>query len=182
MQLKRLMIRDNFSLTILKKTNSQAINHAKKAMTEIHEGLCVAQQSGPKMRVMIKRLGYYWSSMWEMSWVSSAWWHDWHHTSTSKPIAPHKSILTIWVLGNWCDWTGWSFVISRSPLYPSSDWLFSKWVEAAPFKEVLANRVIKFFTHNLVYIFKVPRQIISNNNLAFKSTKIYKFIDQHKID
>ncbi|XP_020678337.2 uncharacterized protein LOC110096641 [Dendrobium catenatum] len=36
---------------------------ARKVMGEVHEGLCGAHQSGPKMKVKIKRLGYYWPTM-----------------------------------------------------------------------------------------------------------------------
>ncbi|XP_020700289.1 uncharacterized protein LOC110112413 [Dendrobium catenatum] len=36
---------------------------ACKVMGEVHEGLCGAHQSGPKMKVRIKRLGYYWPTM-----------------------------------------------------------------------------------------------------------------------
>ncbi|XP_020675001.1 uncharacterized protein LOC110094180 [Dendrobium catenatum] len=46
---------------------------------------------------------------------------------------------------------------------------FSKWAEAALFREVTFEHVINFFTHNVVYIFG-------------ESTKIYKFIDRNKID
>ncbi|XP_028555713.1 uncharacterized protein LOC114580929 [Dendrobium catenatum] len=59
---------------------------------------------------------------------------------------------------------------------------FSKWAEAAPFREVTSKHVINFFTRNTIYRFGVPCRIISYNGTAFKSTKIYKFIDRHKID
>ncbi|XP_020676518.2 uncharacterized protein LOC110095352 [Dendrobium catenatum] len=36
---------------------------ACKFMGEVHEGFCGAHQSGPKMKVRIKRLGYYWLTM-----------------------------------------------------------------------------------------------------------------------
>lgn len=36
---------------------------AKKMISEIHEELCDAHQSSPKMAMKIKRMGYYWSSM-----------------------------------------------------------------------------------------------------------------------
>ncbi|XP_020675309.2 uncharacterized protein LOC110094419, partial [Dendrobium catenatum] len=36
---------------------------ARKVMGEVHEGLCGAHQSGPKMKVRIKRLGYYWPTI-----------------------------------------------------------------------------------------------------------------------
>lgn len=42
--------------------------------------------------------------------------------------------------------------------------------------------MINFFTHNVVYRFGVPRRIVSDNGPAFKSTKISKFIERHKID
>ena len=35
----------------------------QQIMEEVHSGLCGAHQSGPKMRLKIKRLGYYWPSM-----------------------------------------------------------------------------------------------------------------------
>ncbi|XP_020677181.2 uncharacterized protein K02A2.6-like, partial [Dendrobium catenatum] len=59
---------------------------------------------------------------------------------------------------------------------------FSKLTEVAPFREVTSEQVIYFFTHNVVYRFGVPRRIILDNGTAFKSTKIYKFVDRHKID
>ncbi|XP_020700078.2 uncharacterized protein LOC110112261 [Dendrobium catenatum] len=53
--------------------------------------------------------------------------------------------------------------------------------EAAPFKEVTSEHVINFFTHNIIYRFGVPRHVISDNGTAFKSTKIFKFVERHKI-
>ena len=44
------------------------------------------------------------------------------------------------------------------------------------------DRIVDFFTHNVVYRFGIPRRIISDNGPAFKSTKIYKFASQYKID
>ena len=40
-----------------------APHEAKGVIVEVHEGLCGAHQSGPKMKIKIKRLGYYWPSM-----------------------------------------------------------------------------------------------------------------------
>lgn len=36
---------------------------ASKVVTEVHEGLCGAHQSGPKMAIKIKRMGYYWPTI-----------------------------------------------------------------------------------------------------------------------
>ena len=40
-----------------------SIKEAKQVIKEIHAGFCGAHQSGPKMRLKIKRMGYYWPSM-----------------------------------------------------------------------------------------------------------------------
>lgn len=40
-----------------------AINETKKVIPEIHEELYGAHQSGLKMTLKIKNIGYYWSSM-----------------------------------------------------------------------------------------------------------------------
>ena len=36
---------------------------SEQAMHEVHSGSCDAHQSGPKMRLKIKHIGYYWPSM-----------------------------------------------------------------------------------------------------------------------
>ena len=36
---------------------------AKRMMHEVHEGICGAQKSGPKMRWLIHRYGYYWPTI-----------------------------------------------------------------------------------------------------------------------
>lgn len=55
-----------------------------------------------------------------------------------------------------------------------------KWAEVILFKEVIMNRVIDFFTHNVVYRFKVLLQTILDNDLAFKFSKFYKFVNHQK--
>ena len=36
---------------------------AKVAMGEVHEGICGTHQSAPKMKWLLRRAGFYWSSM-----------------------------------------------------------------------------------------------------------------------
>ncbi|XP_020676621.2 uncharacterized protein LOC110095423 [Dendrobium catenatum] len=121
---------------------------ADKVVVEVHEGLCGAHQSDPKMVAKIKRMGYYWPIM----------------------------------VTNYIDQAKRSTIISGTSFHSSSDGLLSKWTEAAPFKEVTSEHVINFFAHNIVYRFGVPHRVISDNGIAFKSTKIYKFVERYKID
>ena len=38
-------------------------DQAKVAMGEVHEGICGTHQSGPKMKWLIRRAGFYWPTM-----------------------------------------------------------------------------------------------------------------------
>jgi hypothetical protein len=38
-------------------------DEARQAMYEVHSGVCGAHRSGPKMRVKLKQMGYYWPTM-----------------------------------------------------------------------------------------------------------------------
>ncbi|KAF0929055.1 hypothetical protein E2562_015170 [Oryza meyeriana var. granulata] len=58
---------------------------------------------------------------------------------------------------------------------------FSKWAEAVPLREVKSSNVINFLERNIIYCFGVPHRITSDNAKAFKSQKIYKFMENYKI-
>ncbi|XP_073367707.1 uncharacterized protein [Aegilops tauschii subsp. strangulata] len=58
---------------------------------------------------------------------------------------------------------------------------FSKWVEAVPLREVKSDNIIKFLERNIIYRFGIPHRITSNNTKAFKSNKMYKFMEKYKI-
>lgn len=50
----------NFGPLLNKFIKGIASEEIKQVMHEVNSGLCGAHQSGPKMRLKIKRLGYYW--------------------------------------------------------------------------------------------------------------------------
>ncbi|XP_039138784.1 uncharacterized protein LOC120276118 [Dioscorea cayenensis subsp. rotundata] len=55
--IKYLKSYDQLLLRCLSKEESEEVMH------EVHSGVCGAHQSGPKMRLKIKHIGYYWPSM-----------------------------------------------------------------------------------------------------------------------
>ncbi|XP_028549778.1 uncharacterized protein LOC110092989 [Dendrobium catenatum] len=162
-------------------------DEADKVISEVHEGLYGAHQSGPKMAIKVKRMGYYWPSMVKDCTNHADICHECqiHGNIIHQPPNPLHPTIASWPFECW----GTDVIGPIDP--PSSaghrfilavtDY-FSKWAEAVPFKEVTAHHVINFFTHNIVYRFGVSRRIISDNGSAFKSTKIYKFTERHKID
>ncbi|KAF0891250.1 hypothetical protein E2562_009428 [Oryza meyeriana var. granulata] len=58
---------------------------------------------------------------------------------------------------------------------------FSKWAEAIRLREVKSSNVINFLERNIIYRFSIPHRITSDNAKAFKSQKIYKFMEKYKI-
>lgn len=66
---RRLLQYLYFNDTLYRKSYDQlwlrclSSDEAKQAMYFVHSGVCGAHQSGPKMRVKLKQMGYYWPTM-----------------------------------------------------------------------------------------------------------------------
>ncbi|KAJ0985463.1 hypothetical protein J5N97_003819 [Dioscorea zingiberensis] len=159
----------------------------QEVMHDIHSGICGAHQSGPKVRLKIKRLGYYWPTMVgdcinyarrchlcqihgdfihqhpnPLHPTVSSWPFEIWGTDVVGPIEPPSSL-------------GHRFILAATDY-------FSKWAEAIPLREVKTENVIKFFRENILYRFGTPRRIISDNGPAFRSFKVGRFAQHHKID
>ena len=59
---------------------------------------------------------------------------------------------------------------------------FSRWSEAAAYKEITAETVVLFFQTHVLHRFGVPRRILSDNGSQYRSNKILKFARSHNID
>jgi transposase InsO family protein len=59
---------------------------------------------------------------------------------------------------------------------------FTKWAEANPLKEVKASDVVKYFKTHILHRFGTPQWIISDNETAFKISKVYALAEQFNID
>ncbi|KAI0494874.1 hypothetical protein KFK09_025020 [Dendrobium nobile] len=160
---------------------------ARKVMGEVHEGLCGAHQSGPKMKVRIKRLGYYWPTMIRDCMEHARKCHQCqiHNTVIHQPPNPLHPTVSSWPFESW----GTDVVGPIDPpsskghrfILAATDY-FSKWAEAIPLKEVKSEDVMRFFRDHVVYRFGVPRRIISDNGPSFRSTKIARFARRHNIN
>lgn len=193
-QLKRRALRFLFTNdTLYRKSYDQmwlrcvSLDEAKQIIEEVHSGICGAHQSGPKMKMKIKRLGYYWPSMVKDCIDYAKKCHlcqihgDFIH---QHPNALHPTVAS-WPFEMW----GTDIVGPIDP--PSSrghrfilvaiDY-FSKWAEAIPLRETKAEDIIRFFKTHILYRFGNPRRIISDNGPAFRSFKVSRFAEHHKIE
>ncbi|PKU59564.1 hypothetical protein MA16_Dca028568 [Dendrobium catenatum] len=162
-------------------------DESQKVLSEVHEGLCGAHQSGPKMKIKIKRMGYYWPRMILDCIDHAKKCHQCqvHGDIMHRPPNPLHPTVASWPFESW----GTDIIGPIEPpsslghrfILAATDY-FSKWAEAIPLREVKLDNVMKFFRDNIVYHFGVPRQIISDNGTAFKSIKIYRFIEHHMLD
>jgi hypothetical protein len=58
---------------------------------------------------------------------------------------------------------------------------FSKWAEVVPLREVKSENDIRFVERQIIFLFGVSHRITSDNAKAFKSTKMYRFMEKYKI-
>ena len=57
---------------------------------------------------------------------------------------------------------------------------FSKWIEARPIAKIKSEQAVQFFT-NIVYRFRVPNSIITDNGTQFTGKKFLRFYDDFHI-
>ncbi|XP_020596670.1 uncharacterized protein LOC110036537 [Phalaenopsis equestris] len=162
-------------------------DEAQKLMAEVHEGVCGSHQSGPKMKIKIKRLGYYWPMM-TLDCIEHA--KRCHQCQVFSPVLHQPPSILHPTVASWpFEASGTDIVGPIDPpssrghrfILAATDF-FSKWAEAIPLREVRADNMLHFLKNNIVYRFGVPRRIISDNGLAFKNTKINRFARRHHIE
>ncbi|PKU82912.1 hypothetical protein MA16_Dca006210 [Dendrobium catenatum] len=164
-----------------------AKDEAHKIVTEVHAGLCGTHQLGPKMKLKIKRLGYYWPSMIKDCVEIARKCHQCqvHGVVLHQPPNVLHPTITSWPFESW----GTDIVGPIDPpsskghrfILAATDY-FSKWAEAIPLREVKTRHVLQFLKDHIVYKFGIPCLIMSDNGPAFKSTKINQFVSKHSID
>jgi Integrase core domain/Integrase zinc binding domain len=156
-------------------------------MKEVHYGLCGAHQYGPKMRLKIKRMGYYWPTMVADYEDHAKRCHicQIHGPFIHQSPSPLHPIVSLWPFSIW----GTNIVgpidlpTSKGHKYilATMDY-FIKWAEAISLKAVKASYVVRFFKTYVLYRFGIPRRIISDNWITFKNAKIYVLMERFKID
>ena len=160
---------------------------AKQIMNEVHTGICGAHQSGPKMHLRIKRMGYYWPTM-----VSDCekMARDCHMCQVHGPFIhrhpnPLHPTIASWPFDIW----GADVIGPIDPPASNGDKFilaftdyFTKWAEAASYREVKASAVVKFIKHHILFRFGTPRRIISDNGASFQNEKVWALSKKFNID
>ncbi|KAG9453464.1 hypothetical protein H6P81_006368 [Aristolochia fimbriata] len=147
-----------------------------QVLKETHGGICGAHQVGPKLHLQVKRLGYYWPTMLgdaiEMARTCKPC--QLHADYIHQPPVPLHPTVASWPFEAW----GMDII---GPITPKSDTdrqyilaatdYFSKWAEAAAYREVKATTVADFIRTQIIYRYGVPRYIVTDNGTPFRNKK-----------
>ncbi|WRX10057.1 Integrase [Theobroma cacao] len=149
---------------------------AYKALQEAHSGICGAHQSGAKLHFQIKRMGYYWPTMVKdsMDYAKRCQACQFHANFIHHPSKPLHPTVTSWPFDAWgLDLVGPLPKSSTGHLYIlAATNNFSKWVEAASYREVKKKTVATFIRTNIIYRSGVPQCIITDNGKQFTMEKL----------
>ena len=149
---------------------------ASRALHEAHSGTCGAHQSGAKLHFQIKRMGYYWPTMVKdsMDYAKRCQACQFHANYIHQPPEPLHPTITSWPFDAWgLDLVGPLPKSSMGYQYilAATDY-FSKWAEAAAYREVKRETVATFIRTNIIYRYGVPRCIITDNGKQFDMSKL----------
>jgi Integrase zinc binding domain len=148
---------------------------AKLIMKEIHSRLCGAHQFGPKIKLKIKHMEYYWPSMVadyenyaKKCHICQIHEHFIHQTSNTLHLIMISWSCSMWgtnVVGLIDHPTsrGHRFILAATNY-------FTRWAEDIPLKEVKTSYIVKFFKRHILCQFGTPQKIIFNNGTTFKSS------------
>ncbi|KAG9446503.1 hypothetical protein H6P81_012631 [Aristolochia fimbriata] len=158
----------------------------QQVLKETHGGICGADQAGSKLQLQVKRLGYYWPTMLrdaiEMARTCKPC--QLHADYIHQPPVPLHPTVASWQFEAW----GMDII---GPITPKSDYdrqyilaasdYFSKWAEAAAYREVKATTVADFIRTQLIYRYGVPRYIVTDNGTPFRNRVMDRFCEKFRI-
>ncbi|KAI3459819.1 hypothetical protein Pfo_016482 [Paulownia fortunei] len=153
-------------------------DEAIQAIEEAYFGIFGAHQSGPKLHLRIKMMGYYWLTMVKncMDYAQKCQACQFYTNLIHQPPEPLHPIVASWPFDAWgLDVVGPMTKSSGVHLYilAATDY-FSKWAEAIHLKEVKKENVSDFICINIIYRYGIPRYIITDNrNFKQKKSSMY---------
>jgi hypothetical protein len=129
---------------------------ANRHLHEVHEGACGTHQSAHRMKWLIRRLGYYWSTMLEDSFKYYKGCQACQRFRKIQMVlmSVMNPIIKPWPIRGW----GMDMIGKINP--PSSKGhqyilaimdYFTKWVEAIPMKTVTSKDVINFIKEHVIH-------------------------------
>jgi len=149
-------------------------DEAKSLMVAIHEGVCGAHQSAFKMKLMIRRNGYYWPTILVdcFKYFKGCQGCQRFGNIQRAPASAMNPIIKPWPFRGWAiDLIGQIYLPSSKGhkfILVATDY-FTKWVEAIPLKKVTSANIMDFEKEHIVYRFGIPQTITTDQGTMFTS-------------
>ena len=153
---------------------------------ETHEGVCSTHANGHSLARQILRRGYYWTTMETdcIQYVRRCQKCQIYADNVNAPPAPLHTQSAPWPFAVW----GMDIIGQITPhasnghrfILVAIDY-FTKWVEAASYKNVTQKVVARFLKVNIICRYGVPDRIITDNGSNLNGSDIQKICEQFKI-
>ena len=155
-----------------------AKEHIHEVMAVIHAGVCGAHQSGPKLHMELKWLGYYWPTMIAdcINYARRCQVCQFHGNFLPHPPEPVHLTCSWPFAAQGMDIIGPSVPPSSAGyryILAATDY-FSKWTEAVTLKDIKSTIVSEFIRTHIIYRVRIPESVIMDNGQPFGSDVLNK--------
>jgi hypothetical protein len=161
-------------------------DQSKVAMGKVHEGICGTHQSAHKMKWLLHRADFYWSTM-----LNDCFRYYKGCESCQKfedmQLAPaamlHPIIKPCPFCGCALDFVGQMHPTSSKGyrfMLVATDY-FTKWTEAILLKNMMHKEVIYFILEHIVHRFDIPQTLTTDQGSSFMSHQVCEFAESLKI-
>ena len=178
-----ILYKRSFDGTLLRCLNEA---DARKALREVHEGICSTHASGHMIARKIQRAGYFWMTLEKdcIDYVKKCHKCQIYSDKVNMPPAPLFNLISPWPFAMW----GIDVIGPVNPkasnghrfILVAIDY-FTKWVEASSYAHVTQNVVKRFIEKNLICRYGPPEKIVTDNAQNFNGKMIAELCTKWKI-
>ena len=177
-----ILLHKSFTLPYLRCLHPK---EAHRVLDEIHQGACGNHPKGRSLAYKAMRQGYYWPTM-KVDAIKFSKRCDKCQRYSPIPHVPSEQMTPMdgpWPFAQWgVD------IIGPLPTGKGQNRFaivavdyFTKWVEVEPLATITEKQTTKFLWRNIIYRYRLPHTIISDNGRQFDNAAFFEFCKKWKI-
>jgi transposase InsO family protein len=147
-------------------------------MEEVHEGICGTHQLAHKMKWLLRRAGFYWSTM------LNDCFRYYKGCESCQSFKMCNWLLQLWPFHGWdLDFVGQIHPASSKGhrfVLVATDY-FTKWTKLFWLKNMTHREVIQFISEHVIHRFGIPQTLTTYQGSSFMSHHVCDFAESLKI-